>query len=139
MSQFKIDDLVFVNENPKGEHLNSHINMKGMRGFIQEIKDDYAQFQQLREDGLGGCGAVPLVNLSLASDDAALQSLKLARDEKLVRLKKECDEMSKRFINKYEDAVVKASELTGVSKHYVRVIFEQHQMLIDNLDRNYGW
>jgi hypothetical protein len=139
MNDFKVNDLVIIVRQPIGNHPNNHINMRGLSGYIEEINGEYAQFVELKENGCGGMGAVPLSHLKLANDDIRLQSLKLAKDERYQKVLKENLERTKRYNDKLEAAAKDAADKTGVSMRNVLRIFELHQEAIDDLHKNYGW
>ncbi len=119
---FKANDLVRVVK--QSSTINNHIRTVGMSGFIEEIVGDYAQFVELREDGLGGMGGVPLDCLELANDDARLQRLKKKRDEYYEKLRNEAMASSKKYKALKDKYVAEACQETGVSKQNVEKIFE---------------
>jgi len=124
MTDFKVDDLVVIIADPKSTDINSHIRMQGMSGYIEEIDGEYAQFHELREDGLGGCGGVLLSNLRLANDNVRLQQLKKAKDERFNKLLEEGRARTKRYNDLRDAAIAEACDLTGVSMRSVIKIFE---------------
>lgn len=138
-TQFKINDLVSIIAQPNSSQINHYIHMVGLSGYIEEIRGDYAQFVELREDGLGGQGGVPLSCLILQNDNKRLQSLKQAKEEKFLKYNQECLDLAKRYNDKREQAVSKAAKATGVSIRNVMEIFEIYEEFDKEWNRTYGW
>lgn len=134
---FKANDLVRIVK--QSSTINSHIHTMGLSGFIEEIVGDYAQFMELREDGCGGCGGVPLDCLELANDDVRLQNLKKARDEYIEKIRQEGLARSTRHQDLRRKYVEKASQETGASASDIEKIFDIALDFADDWDRNWGW
>lgn len=134
---FKVNDLVKIVK--QSSSINSHIGMVGLSGFIEEIKGDYAQFMELREDGCGGCGGVPLDCLALANDDTRLQNLKKARDEYIEKIRQEGLARGKRYEKLKNQYVTQAISETGVSKSTVERIFELADKFREEWENIMGW
>ncbi len=134
---FKVNDLVRIVR--QSSSINSHIGMVGLSGFIEEIKGDYAQFMELREDGCGGCGGVPLDCLELANDDVRLQNLKKSRDEYIEKLTKEGVERTAKYHRLRDKYVKQACEQTGVSEHDVLKIFGILDKFREEWEAIIGW
>jgi hypothetical protein len=124
MTDFKINDLVIIARQPGGNHPNYYISMQGLAGYIEEINGEYAQFVELKENGCGGCGAVPLSHLKLENDNPRLQVLKKAKDDQFFRNLKESQERTKRYNDLKNSAMENACNLTGVSMRSVMLIFD---------------
>ena len=133
---FKVNDFVRVIK--QSSATNSHIRMVGLSGFIEGIVGDYAQFVELREDGLGGMGGVPLDCLELANDDVGLQNLKKNRDEYFEKNRKEGIARTKVYQDLKRKYVEKASKETGVSASDIEKIFKIAEEFETDWDRRRG-
>lgn len=138
-TQFKVNDLVSIVAQPNSSQMNSHIHMMGLSGYIEEIIGDYAQFVELREDGLGGLGGVPLSCLKLENDNKRLQDLKQAKEERFLKLLQESSDRTRRHNDMRDKAVDRAAKLTGVSTRNVMKIFEIYEEFNKEWDQTYGW
>ena len=127
MNEFKVNDLVTIIAQPGSSKINSHINMRGLSGYIEEIVGEYAQFVELNEKGYGGCGGVPLSCLSLQNDNRRLQELKRIKEEKFEALLKENQERQKKYTLLLENYLTRISEKTGISIDLVKEIFKAHK------------
>ena len=134
---FKVNDLVIITKQSPG--INSHIDMRGLQGFIEEIQGDVAQFQELNEKGYGGGGGgVPLDCLTLANDNPQLIAWKQAREERIAKNRKEAEERTKRFNQLKESYLQKAIEL-GVNRGTAEEIFKLSAEFESDWERNCGW
>lgn len=122
MTDFKINDLVRVVRQSKT--INSHIHSVGLSGYIEDIIDEYAQFVELREDGLGSQGGVPMDCLELANDDMRLQNLKKAKDESFENIYKESVERTKRYLKERGAMIDHAMDETSTSKESIERIIK---------------
>lgn len=122
MATFKVNDLVRIVKQTSS--INAHIPSIGLKGFIEEIVGDIAQFVELREDGLGGSGGIPLDCLQLANDDAALITLKQNRDAKMAQLIEAYKHRAEKVRKLKREYILKACDATGVSYRSVSTIFE---------------
>jgi|SRR5208283_1956963 len=122
MTDFKVNDLVKVVRQSKT--INSHIHSVGLSGYIEEIVGEYAQFVELREDGLGGQGGVPMDCLELANNDTRLQSLKKAKDAAAEKRFQESMERSNRYLKERKEVISHAMDATGASAEAIERIIE---------------
>jgi hypothetical protein len=122
MTDFKVNDFVRIIR--KSKTINTHIHNVGLSGYIEEICGEFAQFVELREDGLGGQGGVPMDCLELANGDTRLQALKKAKDDKYEKLYQETKERTKRYIKERDEAISHAMAATGVSAEAIERIIE---------------
>lgn len=132
MSDFAVNDLVVIVKQPNDNQPNAHIVMRGLAGYIEEIIGEYAQFVELREDGCGGSGSVPLANLKLANDDIRLQNLKLAKEQETKRMWEKHNALSKMYQDKLYAAINRAVTYTGISEGSVKKIFDICQEFVDD-------
>lgn len=139
MNEFKVNDLVIIVKQPSPSQMNAHIHMVGLSGYIEEINGEYAQFHELREDGCGGIGGVPLANLQLVNDNKRLQNLKKAKDEAFEKRLQESRERTKRYQALRDKFVQQAVTVTGVSTRNVIKIFELCEELEKTWDNTEGF
>jgi hypothetical protein len=121
MTDLKVGDLVRIVAQSKS--INSHIRMEGLSGYIEEIVGDNAQFKELREDGLGGCGGVPLTCL-VKDDSERLRQLKEKHDAYIEKFCKEAEARTARYNSMRDKYLKEACNRTGVSMQSVMTIFE---------------
>jgi hypothetical protein len=130
------NDLVMVIKSPP----HFYVNIAHEVGFIEEIQErdgvKYALFYALQPGGrCSGTGSVPLDCLKVINDNTLVQSLKKEYDA----VQAEHLSMAISWSNKVNSMTNKAKERaeneTGVSLRNIEKIFEIHEKLINEIDR----
>ena len=111
-----VGDIVCVVRQPR----NQFASIEGERGFIEEIKGEYANIQTLHLDGTtAGCGSVPLNCLKLDLDPRWHQA-KLKHEMRLSQYLEQMQAWSKRW----ENEVARVAKLYGVSDDVALKIYQ---------------
>lgn len=132
----KIGDLVRIVKQPK-DHLIR--DLVGKRGYVEDMNDDYIVFHELRADGLGGCGGIPIDCIELANDDQELLGWKKVRDDRFEAARKESEERTARYEKLKQKYLKEAHNKTDVDWIAVLDIFDLALKFQDEWERTLGW